>query len=52
MLTRRDGTVGAVDVNGTIIIPFRYSYISNRSDELIAAYSEKGGWELFGVFTK
>ena len=52
VLTRRDGTVGAVDVNGTIIIPFRYSYISNRSDELIAAYSEKGGWELFGVFTK
>ena len=52
ILTRRDGTVGAVDINGTIIIPFRYTYISNRSDELIAAYSEKGGWELFGVFTK
>ena len=52
VLTRRDGKVGAVDVNGTIIIPFRYSYISNRSDELIAAYSESGGWELFGVFTR
>ena len=52
VLTRQDGTVGAVDVNGTIIIPFRYSYISNRSDELIAAYSEMSGWELFGVFTK
>jgi hypothetical protein len=52
VLTKNDGTMGAVDTNGTVLIPFRYSYVSNRSDGLIAAYSESGGWELFGVFTK
>ena len=52
VLTREDGATGAIDTNGTIIIPFRYDYISNRSDELIAAYSESSGWELFGVFAK
>ncbi|MBR6918434.1 MAG: WG repeat-containing protein [Clostridia bacterium] len=52
VLTKQDGTCGAMDTSGNIVIPFRYSYISNRSDDLIAAYSEAGGWELFGVFTK
>ncbi len=52
VLTRSDGTVGAVDTNGTVVIPFRYEYISNRSDSLIAAYSAERGWELFGIFEK
>ncbi len=52
VLTRKDGTCGVVDTTGTIIIPFRYSYISNRSDGLIAAYSESEGWVLYGVFAK
>lgn len=51
VLTKQDGTMGAVDTNGTVLIPFRYSYVSNRSDDLIAAWSESGGWELFGIFT-
>ena len=52
VLTKPNGIVGAIDINGAVQIPFRYSYISNRSDSLIAAYSESGGWELFGVFTR
>lgn len=52
VLTKPDGTVGAVDTNGSVVIPFKYTYVSNRSDSLISAYSNDGGWELFGVFEK
>ncbi|MBR3640370.1 MAG: WG repeat-containing protein, partial [Clostridia bacterium] len=52
VLTKQNGKVGAVDINGNTVIPFRYSYVSNRSECLVAAYSEQNGWELFGIFTK
>lgn len=52
VLKGSDGKVGAVDVNGYLILPFKYSYVSCRSDGLIAAYSYEDGWELFGIFTR
>ncbi|MBQ7670733.1 MAG: WG repeat-containing protein [Clostridia bacterium] len=52
VLTDEEGNVGAVNTDGHLILPFKYSYVSCRSDGLIAAYSYTGGWELFGVFTK
>jgi len=48
----RNGISAALDVNGNYVLPFRYTYISNRSDGIITAFSETKGWEVYGIFTK
>ena len=50
VLCDADGKYGAVDTDGNVLIPFKYDYISNNSDGLIAVHSEKDGWETLGVF--
>ncbi len=50
VLRNADGRYGVLDTDGNVLIPFRYDYISNNSDGLIAVHSEKDGWELLGVF--
>lgn len=46
------GVYAAVNTNGDFVLPFNYDYISNRSDGLIAAYSQDKGWSVYGIFTK
>ncbi len=48
----KNGLSAALDVNGNYVLPFRYTYISNRSDGIITAYSDTKGWEVYGIFTK
>ena len=50
VLEDAEGRYGAVDTEGNVLIPFRYDYVSNDSDGLIAIHSAKNGWELLGVF--
>lgn len=52
VLETESGVCGAVNTDGGLVIPFKYSYIQSRSDSLIAAYSESSGWQIYGVFTK
>ena len=43
----RAGNWGMIDTDGKAVIPFKYSYVSNISSGLVAAYSEKTGWEIY-----
>ncbi len=43
----KDGTWGMIDTAGNAVIPFKYSYVSNISSGLVAAYSENTGWDLY-----
>lgn len=52
VLETESGVCGAVNTDGGLVIPFKYSYIQSRSDSLIAAYSDSLGWQIYGVFTK
>lgn len=52
VLQNASGKYCAVDVDGNYVLPPNYDYISNRSDGLIATYSEKNGWKVYGIFTK
>lgn len=52
VLTDKSGKVCAVNVNGDYVLPLKYDYIQNRSDGLIAAYSDVNGWTVYGIFTK
>lgn len=45
----KDGTVGMIDTNGNVVLPFAFRYISNVSSGLVAAYSDVGGWEIFNL---
>lgn len=47
----KNGNKGAVDTNGEFVLPLIYSYISNRSDGIITAYTGMS-WDVYGVFTK
>ena len=51
VLRNESGNYGALDTDGNVLIPFRYDYVSNNSDGLIAVHSKANGWELLGVFT-
>ncbi len=42
-----DGTVGMIDTEGNIVLPFAFRYVSNVSSGLVAAYSDVNGWEIF-----
>ena len=42
-----DGTVGMIDTEGNIVLPFAFKYVSNVSSGLVAAYSDTNGWEIF-----
>ncbi len=48
----KGGTLGMIDTNGNIVLPFAFSYISNVSSGLVSAYSESGGWEIFKLVDK
>lgn len=47
-----DGTVGMIDTDGNIVLPFAFRYVSNVSSGLVAAYSESGGWEVFKLMER
>ena len=40
------------DTEGNIVIPFRYTSISNASTGLFACFSETDGWKIFAKVTK
>ncbi len=42
-----DGKWGMIDTNGNAVIPFKYSYVSNISSGVVAAYSDSTGWEIY-----
>ena len=44
-----DGTVGMIDTQGNIVLPFAFRYVSNVSSGLVAAYSDVNGWEIFNL---
>lgn len=52
VLTHKSGSVCAVNTNGDFVLPNKFTYIQNRSDGLIAAYSETDGWQVYGIYTK
>lgn len=52
VIRNSSGKYCAVDTDGNYVLPFNYDYISNRSDGLIATYSERSGWRIYGIFTK
>ncbi len=49
---RPNGKYGMIDTEGNTVIPFRYDHISNASSGLVAAFSEKNGWEIYAKMTK
>lgn len=52
VIQSESGQWAAVNTNGDFVLPFNYDYISNRSDGLIATYSNRNGWKIYGIFTK
>ncbi len=51
VLTTADGKTGVIDSTGAIVVPFRYSFISECSDGVMTAYSEEDGWRLLRKMT-
>ncbi|MCQ2354511.1 MAG: WG repeat-containing protein [Clostridia bacterium] len=47
-----DGVRGVIDSNGNIVIPFRYSEITNASSGIIACFNEEDGWKLYAKMSK
>ncbi len=41
------GNWGMIDTNGKSVIPMKYSYVSNASSGLVAAFNEKTGWDIY-----
>lgn len=46
------GTVGMIDTDGNIVLPFVYSSLSDVSSGVITAYCEGIGWETYYLVTK
>lgn len=46
-MQKKNGKYGMIDTEGNTVIPFRYSYISNVSSGLVAAYSDSEGWVIY-----
>lgn len=44
-----EGYRGAIDTEGNVILPFRYTVLSDFSSGLLTAYSEIDGWEVFAT---
>lgn len=42
-----DGTVGMIDTEGNIVLPFVYTHISDVSSGIITAYTEGIGWNVY-----
>ena len=47
-----DGTVGMIDVEGNIVMPFIYTSLSDVSSGVIAAYIEGVGWNTYVMTEK
>ena len=47
-----DGNTGAIDRNGTVVIPFEFEYLSTMSTGLISAYNAEDGWRVFAKMAK
>lgn len=45
-------SLGVIDTEGNIVIPFHYSSISNASTGIFACYSEEKGWQVFAKVAK
>ncbi len=45
-------SIGAIDKNGTVVIPFKFSYVSYMSTGIISAYSTDCGWQVFAKLSK
>lgn len=43
------GRYGMIDTDGNTVLPLDFDYISDASSGIIAAHSEKRGWELFAI---
>jgi hypothetical protein len=46
-MQKKNGKYGMIDTEGNTVIPFRYSYVSDISSGLVAAYSEAEGWVIY-----
>ncbi len=44
-----DGTVGMIDREGNIVMPFVYTHISNVSSGIVSAYTEGVGWNVYAL---
>lgn len=51
VLGRADGTFGAIDKEGKIVIPFDYTSLSNASSGIFAGFSPARGWEILAKMT-
>ena len=47
-----EGTFGAVDTDGNVVIPFDYEEILPPSSGVISCYSEETGWILLAKVEK
>ena len=47
-----DGTVGMIDTEGNIVLPFVYTHISDVSSGVITAYTEGIGWNVYCLCEK
>ncbi len=47
-----DGTVGMIDTDGNIVLPFVYTSLSDCSSGVITAYCEGIGWETYYLTAK
>jgi hypothetical protein len=52
VLGYEEGIKGVIDTEGNIVIPFRYTSISNASTGLFACFSETDGWKVFAKVKK
>ena len=52
VLGYEEGIKGVIDTEGNIVIPFRYTSISNASTGLFACFSESDGWKIFAKVSK
>jgi len=52
VLTLSDGTKGMIDKSGNVVIPFRYTVITNASSGVIATYSKDEGWTVLAKVSK
>ena len=44
-----DGTVGMIDTEGNIVLPFVYTHISDASSGIVTAYVEGIGWNIYAI---
>lgn len=51
-IQNESGKWGMIDTKGNAVIPFKYSYVSNISSGLVAAYSDDTGWEIYTKMAK